>query len=175
MGKNIGYNMINYVAIVINGQEIVRHTGEWMKLYAHVKMDANKIAVLDQMVGNVPELYDPANSYDRINQYPHAISAATALAEPSIYGRTLTIPLHFWFCESVGSSLPLIALQHSECEFVVELKNMYQLFTVRDVNPLSSTYGQRIAPDSSQSLFQIPHFLSPPDVCGPHNSSKSYS
>lgn len=165
--KNIGYNMINYVAILINGQEIVRHTGEWMKLYAHLKMDANKKAVLDQMVGNIQDLYDPANAYDRMNQYPHAISSSTTLAGPSIQGRTLTIPLHFWFCESVGASLPLIALQHSECEFVVELKNMYQLFTVRDVRPASATYGQRIAPDSSQSTFQIPHFLSPPTFADP--------
>ena len=160
--KNIGYNMINYVAILINGQEIVRHTGEWMKLYSYLKFDANKRAILDTMVGNVPEIYDPANAYDRMNQYPHAISTASSLAAPSIYGRTLTIPLHFWFCENIGSALPLIALQQSECEFVVELKNMYQLFTVRDLNPSSPTYGNRIAPDSSSSLFQIPHFLSPP-------------
>ena len=165
--KNVGYNMINYVAILINGQEIVRHTGEWMKLYAHLKFDGNKKTMLDQMVGNTPDLYDPANAYDRMNQYPHAISTSTTLAAPSIAGRTLTIPLHFWFCESIGSSLPLIALQHSECEFVVELKNMYQLFTVRDVRPASSTYGQRIAPDSSTNIFQIPHFLSPPTFADP--------
>jgi len=165
--KNIGYNMINYVAILINGQEIVRHTGEWMKLYSYLKLDANKRAILDEMVGNVPAIYDPANAYDRMNQYPHAISTSSSLAEPSIQGRTLTIPLHFWFCENIGSALPLIALQHSECEFVVELKNMYQLFTVRDVRPSSSTYGQRIAPDSSVSTFQIPHFLSPPTFVDP--------
>ena len=164
---NIGYNMINYVAILINGQEIVRHTGEWMKLYSYLKFDANKRAILDQMVGHVSEITDPANAYDRINQYPHAISTSTSLSEPSIQGRTLTIPLHFWFCETIGSSLPLIALQHSECEFVVELKNMYQLFTVRDVRQSSSTYGKRIAPDSSISTFQIPHFLSPPTSADP--------
>jgi len=165
--KNIGYNMINYVAILINGQEIVRHTGEWMKLYSYLKFDANKRAILDTMVGNVPEIYDPANAYDRMNQYPHAISTASSFAAPSIHGRTLTIPLHFWFCENIGSALPLIALQQSECEFVVELKNMYQLFTVRDVNPSSPTYGNRIAPDSSSTLFQIPHFLSPPTFADP--------
>lgn len=161
--KNIGYNMINYVSILVNGQEIVRHTGEWMKLYAALKFDSNKKAMVDRMVGNVTELYDPANAFDRMNQYPHAISWSDSQpADPSLRGRALTIPLHFWFCESVGSALPLIALQQSEVEIIVELKNIYQLFTVLDTNLASSTFGLRIAPDSSNSLFTIPHFLSPP-------------
>ena len=165
--KNLGYNMINYVAIVINGQEIVRHTGEWMKLYASLKFDANKKEILDRMVGNIPELYDPANAYDRINQYPNAISSATESAQPSINGRVLHIPLHFWFCENVGAALPLIALQHSEVEIIVELKNMYELFTVRDVRETiggtsNPNFGLRIAPDTSNNLFFMSNFLSPP-------------
>lgn len=165
--RNIGYNMINYVAVAVNGQEIVRHTGEWMKLYADIKFDANKKAMINQMVGNVAEVFDPANAFDRLNQYPHAISTSTNLAEPSIAGRTLTVPLHFWFCEEVGKALPLIALQHSEVEIIVELKNMYQLFTVLDVREFvgggpNPSFGTRIAPDSSSTIFQMVNFLSPP-------------
>lgn len=165
--KNIGYNMINYVSILINGQEVVRHTGEWMKLYANLKFDRNKKEILNRMVGNVQELYDPANAQGRINQYPHSISTSTALAEPSIPGTTLTIPLHFWFCENVGSAIPLIALQYSEVEIVVDLKNMYQLFTTLDVRDTSSTFGTRIAPDSSSMTFNMNHFLSPPTYADP--------
>ena len=154
--KNLGYNMINYIAVTINGSEIVRHTGEWMKLYAALKFDKAKKDMVNQMVGNTVDLYDPANAYDRINQYPHAISSATSLAAPSIPGRVLSIPLHFWFCELIGNALPLIALQHSEVAFIVELKNMYQLFTVRDVtNPVPT----RVTLNSSTSMAR---FLSPP-------------
>lgn len=162
--KNIGYNMINYVAVLINGQEIVRHTGEWMKLYASLKFDGNKKETLNRMMGNISELYDPANAFDRINQYPHAISSVGEYAEPSIPGRVLHIPLHFWFCENVGVSLPLVALQHSEVEIVVELKNIYQLFTtldVRDADP-AGTFAKRVSPNSSFSEFTINRFLSPP-------------
>lgn len=165
--KNIGYNMINYVAITINGSEIVRHTGEWMKLYAHLKFDGNKKKTLNELVGHTPELYDPANAFDRINQYPHAISSSTELAAPSIPGRTLTIPLHFWFCETIGHALPLIALQHSEVNIVVDLKNMYQLFTTRDVRESSSTFGKRIAPPVTVDQFHMSHFLSPPTYSDP--------
>jgi hypothetical protein len=157
--KNLGYNMINYVAVTINGSEIVRHTGEWMKLYAALKFDKAKKDIIDQMVGNVPELYDPANAYDRMNQYPHSISTATGVAAPSIPGRVLSIPLHFWFCELIGNALPLIALQHSEVAFIIELKNMYQLFTVRDTRSYSYL---RIPANLRTTPISMARFLSPP-------------
>lgn len=163
--RSIGYNMINYVSVLINGQEIVRHTGEWMKLYAATKMDSAKKDILNEMIGNVEEMYDPANSFNRINQYPHSITTATKTAAPSIAGRVLTIPLHFWFCETIGSALPLIALQHSEVEIVVDLKNIYQLFTIRDVREIvagnaNSNFGTRgVCPSDTYSISQ---FLSPP-------------
>lgn len=170
--RNIGYNMIHRVSLLINGQEIVRHTGEWMKLYANLTFDANKRAILDRMVGNTPDMYDPGNSGDRINQYPHSISTSTSSAEPSIYGRTLLVPLHFWFCETIGNALPLIALQQSEVEIVVELKNAYQLFTTRDVRKIvkgstNPNFGERIAPDTADTTFSLSHFLSPPSFSDP--------
>jgi hypothetical protein len=160
--------MIHHVSILVNGQEIVRHTGEWMKLYANLTFDANKRAILDRMVGNVPDLYDPANAQGRLNQYPHSISKSTENAEPAIPGRTLLIPLHFWFCETVGQALPMVALQQSEVEIVVELYNAYKLFTVRDIRQNLSDvlsnpgFGSRIVPDSSNDNFVLRHFLSPP-------------
>jgi hypothetical protein len=167
--ENIGYNMINYVSLTINGQEIVRHTGEWMKLYAALKYNQNKKALNNELVGNVAELNDPANAFDRINQYPHSISSSTKTAEPSIHGRVLTIPFHFWFCENVGTALPLVALQQSDVEIVVELKNMYSLFTVLDTNPNSTTFGSRIVPSNTLPMST---FLSPPTRTGvPVNSS----
>jgi hypothetical protein len=165
--RNIGYNMINYASVVINGQEVVRHTGEWMKLYADLNFDANKKTMVNSMVGNVRQLYDPANAYDRMNQYPHAISTATSAAEPSLYGQVLNIPLHFWFCENVGAALPISALTYSTVEIVIELKNMYQLFTIRDVREriggvVNPNFGVRIAPDPSSSIMTMNNFLSPP-------------
>jgi len=164
---NLGYNMIHHVSLLINGQEIVRHTGEWMKVYANMTFDSNKKAILDRMIGNTPDMYDPGNADDRMNQYPHAIASVSTYPEPSIRGRTLLVPLHFWFCENSGQALPLIALQSSEVEIVVELRNVYNLFTVNDVRPTINSlsnpnFGTRIAPDTANSLFLINRFLSPP-------------
>ena len=115
----------------------------------------------------IRDSYDPANAYGRTNQYPSAITTSatdpTQIAQPSILGRILQIPLHLWFCESIGKALPLVALQYSEVEIVVELNNAYTLFTTIDVDQTSSTYGSRIAPNTSSPLYQLSNFLSPPN------------
>jgi hypothetical protein len=160
--RNIGYNLINQISVTVNGQPIVTHTGEWMKLYSELKFDSNKKQVLNQMMGNIPELYDPANAFTRMNQYPHSITTTTGPGAPSIAGRTILIPLHFWFCESIGAALPLVALQLSEVHITVQLNNMYDIFTVRDVRESSPTFGKRIAPDVSSRYFAMTNFLSPP-------------
>ncbi len=170
---NIGYNMIDYVDLVMNGQVIQRLRGEWLKMYSYLTHDRNKRLVVDQMVGNVPELYDPANTYDRQGQYPHAITPSsipatgprTTTPEPSIRSRQLVVPLHFWFCENPGLALPLAALQNSDVYINVTLRNLNDLYTVIDVNQLSPTYGQRIKPTGdTNTAMQL--FLSPPTLSG---------
>jgi hypothetical protein len=171
--QNIGYNMIDRVDLVMNGQVIQSLRGEWLKFYSYLTHDRNKRLIVDQMVGNVPELYDPANAYDRQNQYPHAITPVTlpsalpqtTIPEPSIRSRQLVVPLHFWFCENPGLALPLVALQNSEVYVNVTLRNLNDLYTVIDVDPTSTTYGQRIKPRGDNTTG-MKLFLSPPNVDG---------
>jgi len=180
--ENIGYNLIDSVEITANGQVLQRLTGEWLKFYSYLTHDPNKRKIVDEMVGNVPELKDPANAYDRINQYPHAITPLnfpggvpnTKTPEPSIRSRQLVIPLHFWFCENPGMALPLVSMQNSDISINVTLRPLNELYTVIDVNPLSTTYGQRVRPEmtsynplSPTSTYDgIGRFLSPPTVTG---------
>ena len=177
--QNIGYNMIDHIDLVMNGQVIQRLRGEWLKFYSHLTHDRNKRLIVDQMIGNVPELYDPANTYDRQGQYPHAITPTaipatgprTTVPEPSIRSRQLVVPLHFWFCENPGLALPLAALQNSDVYINVTLRNLNDLYTVIDVNQLSPTYGERIKPTGdTNTAMQL--FLSPPTTSGsPSNPS----
>lgn len=168
--ENIGYNLIDSVNITMNGQVIQTLRGEWMKFYSYMTHDANKRKIVDEMVGNVKEVYDPANAYDRINQYPHAIAPVgvptqlpqSTIPEPSIRSRQLVIPLHFWFCENPGLALPLISLQNSEVYINVTLRALNDLYTVIDVNPSSLTYGKRVAPVN----YPLQLFLSPPLLTG---------
>lgn len=172
--KNIGYNMIDHIDLTMNGQQIQRLSGEWLKLYSYLTHDANKRKIVDQMVGNVPELYDPANAYGRNNQYPHAVTVLnvpttlpkTTIPEPSIRSRQLIVPLHFWFCENPGLALPLASLQNSEVYINVTLRNLNDLYTVIDVDPRSTTYGQRVKPDGDNTFNALKLFLSPPLLSG---------
>jgi hypothetical protein len=166
--ENIGYNMIESISVLINGSEIARVTGEWMKFHSYLKDDRNKRAIVDQMVGNIPEVYDPANANGRTNNYPNAIQppGTTSIPQPSIPGRQLVIPLSFWFCETASKALPLLALQYSEVEFSVTFRNIYQLYTINDVDENSTTYGRRITPTPGNPFQTISNFLSPPDVTG---------
>jgi len=158
--KNIGYNLIDHVDIVLNNVTIQTLTGEWLKMYSYFTHDTAKRRVVDQMVGNVREVYDPANAYDRTNQYPHAVTPAvlpatmpfTATPEPSIRSRQLVIPLHFWFCENPGTVLPLVSLQNSEAYINVTLRPLNQLYTVIDVNPALSTTAVVLVVSSSGAV-----------------------
>lgn len=172
--KNIGYNLIDHVDVTMNGQVIQTLRGEWLKMYSYMTHDANKRVIVDQMVGNVPELYDPAKAYDHNGQYPHAITPTTTptiapyttTPEPSIRSRQLVIPLHFWFCENPGLALPLVSLQNSEVYINVTLRSINDLYTVVDVDPSTPTYGQRIKPDGDSVYNALSLFLSPPLATG---------
>ena len=166
---NIGYNLIDHVEVTANGVVLQRLTGEWLKFYSYLTHDPNKRAIVDQMVGNVPELKDPANAYGRIGQYPHAVAPLnqpggipnTKVPEPSIRSRQLFIPLHFWFAENPGMALPLVSMQNSDVYINVTFRPLNQLYTVIDVTPASATYGQRV-----RSNDGIGRFLSPPLATG---------
>lgn len=168
--KNIGYNLIDHITITANGQEIQRLGGEWLKMYSYLTHDKNKRQVVDEMIGNIPELYDPATAYDRMGQYPHSVAPVAApglgpntlVPEPSIRSRQLIIPLHFWFCENPGQSLPLDAMQNSDIFINVTYRPMEQIYTVVDVNPTSATYGKRVRPTN----YPLSLFLSPPKPDG---------
>jgi len=169
--RNIGYNLIDHIELTMNGQLIQRLPGEWMKLYSYLTFDGTKRSTVDKMTGNVREIYDPSHAYDRQGQYPHAVSYGTpaldvsgniifpgsTIPEPSIRSRQLIVPLHFWFCESVGSCLPLVSMQNTEVYINVTLRPLKYLYTVIDVTPSSPTYGQRVRPD----LFPMNLFLTP--------------
>lgn len=169
--KNIGFNMIEEVAINFNGTTMVTMTGEWLKILCYLQDDLSKRGVIDQMVGNVPEMYDPGNATGRTNQYPHAIAnQGNTAPAPSIRGRQLQIPLPFWFCKEIGQALPLISMRLTEVEFVVTLTNIYDLFTINDVTV--PPYTNRIVGIQGDTNKGIQQFLSYPDITGtPTNSA----
>ena len=140
--KNIGFNIINRVTIYIGGSLIDENYGEWFDIWNELTLPANKKDQFNEMIGNVPELYDPSSTHG-YQTYPSASINSTI---PSIQGRKIRVPLIFWFNRNYSLAIPLVSLQYMPLEINVELRKITDLYTVIDINDANETYGCRIKP-----------------------------
>ena len=117
--KNIGTNIIDQVKISIGGTEVDKHYGEWLNIWHELNLSQDKKDGYNKMIGNITELYDPAEAPGNNGIYPHATVDSTI---PSINTQKLYVPLIFWFNQNFGLALPLIALQKHEVFVTIELR-----------------------------------------------------
>ena len=131
--NDIGYALITDVSIEIGDKEIDKHTGQWLNIWAELTTPSEKRDGYNEMIGHW-DLYPP-NAYD--------VSG----------GISLTIPLRFWFCNTIGAALPLIALQAHPVRIIMHITPFQNLWwstatsTVPDapcpsINPVSITRFQ---------------------------------
>ena len=137
--KNVGTNLIHRVTYYLDENIIQEFTGQY--LYSMVQRDFSKEKkdLFDKMIGNIPELTDPANYSNRNGNYPNAsyngftdISWVNGL-EPSIRERQLYIPLNIWSTLSSKLALPLVSMQYSTLYIEVECRPVEDLFVIRDI------------------------------------------
>jgi hypothetical protein len=123
------------------------------------------------MIGNVPELNNPANSGSYVNSYPNAYyTDSPAGAQPSIMGRILYIPLNSWFGLKSQQAFPLVSLQYNELQITVTIRPINQLFRIRDVFDHTNNFPY-VAPNFNLNYMQMHRFLqTPPDeTLGPNS------
>jgi len=114
--NGIGHAMIDYISLEIGGKEIDRQYGEFLHIMSELQVDASKRNGFNNMIG-YQEAYTQACQPGPLNLY---------------------IPLRFWFCNNVGLSLPLIALQAHPVRVYVKFHPVQRLF-YRDSLVLSPT------------------------------------
>ena len=130
--KNIGTTMIKEINISAGGQVLQKITGSY--LHNIICRDNSNIALFNEMTGNVLELNDPANAYERGGVYPNAYyTEDTNGAEPSIRGRKIYIPIGAWFTFSSKMAFPLVCLQYNQLTIEVIIRPVKELFVVNDV------------------------------------------
>ena len=152
--RYIGCHVIQNVGFYIGGQKIQEFDGVYMIAKAQADLDSNAIKKWSTLVGDIPELYDPANGLyaggSSGQEYPlvynnngpnGSTTTPPNVNRPSIQGRTLQIPLSFWFAESTFESLPLVSLQYQECEIQITLRPINQLYNINDINGYSVAPG----------------------------------
>ena len=148
--KRIGEYIVKEVSIQLDtNQNLDKHYSEWFHAYSELNYKEGKKDGYYRMIGNVPELYNPANAPGNNGIYPSTNYA------PSIINRKVYLPLIFWFNKFASLSFPIIATQRSELRIKFLLRRLNELYTIID-----PTTGYRIKP--SQPAHYIGNFFSPP-------------
>jgi len=118
----IGHALIEEVTLEIGEKEIDKQTGEWMHVWTSLSMPTSK------QIG-----------------YYNMVGWQTAYTQDSQPGPLkLYVPLRFWFCNNIGMSLPLIALQTHPVRLTVKLRELQQLF-----------YRDSLATDNRQTIDTV--------------------
>ena len=160
--NNIGAQIINKITINCGNQQLQQYSGQYILASALRDFSERKLSLFENMIGNVPELTDPANSGARVNSYPNAFyTTSPAGAQPSIMGRTLWIPLGSWFSLLSTQAFPLVALQYNELSITVSFRPINEWFTIRDVMDYVNNYPV-VSPNFNQFYMQFYRFLQTP-------------
>lgn len=118
--NSLGHAIIKKVDLVIGGQLIERHYGEWLEMWSELSLDEAQRKNFNSMIGK----YDSDTSLE-----------TNAIAEKTYY-----IPLQFWFCRNQGLALPLIALTQHEVEIKFEFRPLTEMIKsdITITSPLDS-------------------------------------
>jgi hypothetical protein len=162
--QNLGAQIISRVTINCGNQQLQQYSGQYILASAQRDFSGPKLALFNEMIGNIPELNDPGNAGARVNSYPNAYyTTSPAGAQPSINGRTLYIPLGAWFNLSTFQAFPLVALQYNELQINISFRPINEWFTIRDVMDYPNNFPV-VAPNFNQFYMQLYRFLqTPPD------------
>jgi hypothetical protein len=106
--NDIGHALIEDVSIEIGEKEVDKHTGEWLNIWGELTTPADKRDGYNEMVGHWT-VWPPAD-------------------DVSLRSQRLTIPLRFWFCNTIGAALPLIALQAHTVRLIIHLRRFCDLW-----------------------------------------------
>lgn len=157
--RQLGARLIDTVTFTIGGTLIQQFNSDWIVARALLDLDNTRYQKWRVMVGDVPELFDPAQGVysDPSGLYPNVVAwRGSQLVQnpiqnsaPSIPGRILRIPLGLWFSDFIENSLPLVALQYHDCEINIQMRPIRDLYTVLDPS------GVRVRP-GVQSAAYIP-------------------
>lgn len=156
--KYLGYNILEKTICNIkfkdsSSTQIKLYTyTEWLFIWYEINLSNEEKQNHYELIGHIPELYDPQNSKDSKGIYPvsnltkqkqqwlvNDNNTQTAYSNPikndtnfnrpaSIPSKTLYIPLNFYFSNSFKDSLPLHLIEFIEFEF--KLRELNQLYTV---------------------------------------------
>jgi len=131
---DVGHHLIKYVDLIVSGHRIDRQYGDWLEIWAQLTLTIGEEKGYREMIGQDPSGPLGINTglqRDRsFNENQNVIP-----------GRTIYVPLQFWFCRNIGLALPLIALQYSEVKVIIKFRQVRELVASFDVDIDSGNTG----------------------------------
>jgi hypothetical protein len=128
--NSIGFVIIDYVEIQIGERVIDKQYGQWMNIWAELSTDLSKKDSLNTMIGH-HDFFTPTTQNGPLQLY---------------------IPLQFWFCKYIGSSLPLVAIQNQDIRINLQLKNFNSLWVSNDMDNANDILNKDIIFDQISLL-----------------------
>tara|TARA_Y100000389_G_scaffold45476_1_gene40288 strand:+ start:674 stop:2080 length:1407 start_codon:yes stop_codon:yes gene_type:complete len=135
--RNIVCLIIKSLEVEIGGQVIDKHYGEWFDIYWKLMVPYSKSNVevendfMNLTTSNLPNIINKISQNYYIQNPGLGKKDYTPIANnDNVFvskGGVFYIPLNFWFCRNPGLALPVIALQHHEVKFNLELRNIEEL------------------------------------------------
>ena len=177
--KNIGTQIIKEVKFIIGNYEIQKFSGSYLQNVVERDFDSKKKELFDLMIGNTNDLNDPANYLNRNNNYPNAYDYndnKDSDIEPSIYDKTIYVPIKSWFSMLNSSALPLICMQYDNLKIEFEFRPIKELFSVKNIDfSVNDINYLDIKADQNLEQFLYRRFVNPPPQRDISSSSSIYS
>ena len=105
--NSIGHALIDTSEVEVNNQIVDTQMGLWMEVWNELTVPSSKQSGINDMIGkfaNIGTLFGNAREDD-----------------------TYIIPLNYWFCRDIGSSLPLVQMTRSQVSINIKLRNFTDL------------------------------------------------
>ncbi len=129
---NVGHHLIKRADLEIGGQLIDRQYGDWFEIWSQLSVPAGQQKGYREMIGQ-----DPAG--------PFGLNSGLQRDRTTVLpGRTIYIPLLFWFCRNIGLALPLIALQYHEVKITLQLRLKQELIACFDTQAVGDTVSSPV-------------------------------
>ena len=106
--NDIAYALIRDISIEIGDKEIDKHTGEWLHIWGNLTVPASHRDGYNEMIGHW-------------NVFP---PTGIDVTQPL----RITIPLKFWFCNTIAAALPLISLKSHQIRIIAHLRPLQELW-----------------------------------------------
>lgn len=113
--NSIGHAIIDYVELYIGGHCIDKHYGLFLEIWNDLTSNVSVNSNINNLIGKV--------------EHPYLLQT-NALSE-----NTYIVPLQYWFCNNIGSALPILNLMYHPIQLKIKL-NKFEDCIVYDGNTL---------------------------------------